>query len=166
MGRRLIALTDEDIALLKGLLGADPSKYTLHKKVVAKLDRSQRRITRSSAKGKGREFQVWVAQHVAGLLGVECSSRDDALVSYRPMSQSGVDVILRGEAREVFPFAIEAKAVKTLSLADAVEQAEANAEDDQFGVVAYRQTTQKPLVIFSWDTFERLVKRFILGQWL
>jgi hypothetical protein len=139
--------------------GSFSSKWDAVSKICSKFDRSQHRILNASAKGKGYSLQVWVCDKIAKLFGVKWSNSDDeSPVASRPMGQHGEDIILRGEIRRRFPFSVECKAVKELRLADAVKQAEANAAKGRFPAVVYRQTGTDPVVIFSWDTFERLVK--------
>ena len=169
MARRLVALTDEDITVVEGSLFSYMSDHRVEadviSRIIKKLNASQKRIAVSSAKGKGRTFQMFVCRWISELLGIPYKQSDDAcLIHSREMGQHGCDIILRGEARERFPFDIEAKAVKSLHLGDAVDQAESNAGEGRFGVVFYRQTTQKPLVIFSLGTFEKLCKRWLGGD--
>jgi hypothetical protein len=77
------------------------------------------------------------------------------------MGQHGCDVILRGEARDRFPWDVECKASKEIRIADAVKQAESNAGEGRYPVVVYRQTGSDPVVVMSWDVFEAVCKRFL-----
>lgn len=164
MARRLVSLTDSDIDVLYLLAGDGfcnrPEMSKEIAKVRDKLKGSQVQIKRASAKGKGRAFQQYICKWLSELLDVPYKQDDDdCLIHSREMGQHGTDIILRGTARERFPFDIEAKAAKSLSLQSAVEQADSNAAEGRFGAVFYRQTTQKPLVIFSLDTFTKLCGR-------
>jgi len=164
MARRIVSLTDEEIEFIKVLALEHPEEYSRVRKLVDKLNGSQQRITRASAKGKGRSFQQWVCRWVSELLGVPYVQSDDSCeIHSREMGQHGSDIVLRGEARKRFPFDIECKAVKGMSLQAAVDQAEANAADCRWGCVFYKQTNQKPLVIFSLETFGKVCKR-LLGR--
>jgi hypothetical protein len=108
------------------------------------------------------EFQRWVCDKVAGLLGVSWGSLDDeSPVASRPSGQHGCDIILRGEARRRFPWDLECKAMKELRIVDAVKQAESNAAEGRIPAVVYRQTGLDPVVIMSWDSFEVINKRFL-----
>jgi hypothetical protein len=108
------------------------------------------------------EFQSWVCNKVAGMLGVKwLNSDDESPVASRPSGQHGCDIILRGEARRRFPWDLECKAAKELRIVDAVKQAGVNAADGRLPAVAYRQTGMAPVVILSWDTFETLNKYFL-----
>ena len=76
----------------------------------------------SSCKAKGRRLQQWVAKEIGKLLGVEVVKDGD--IESRPMGQSGSDIILRGEARRLFPYGVECKNVENLSIWKALKQAE------------------------------------------
>jgi hypothetical protein len=118
------------------------------------MERSRKRITVASAKEKGRALQDKVASEIAALLGVPFSKEDDALVSSRPMGQHGTDIILRGKAREVFPFSVECKSTEQFSLADAWDQAVANKAGGQHPMVVYKhKNINEPVVIVGWGCF-------------
>jgi len=162
VAQRLVTLTDEDIELINKSFEKCPDLYSVGQKVKNKLSKSQRRITIASAKNKGREFQYFCAEWVSELLGIPYDQHnDDSEIQSRPMAQQGTDIVLRGKARELFPFDIEAKATKDLSIQDAVDQAEKNAGVGRFGIVFYRQTSQKPVVIMSLNVFADLYRRFM-----
>jgi hypothetical protein len=163
MARRLVTLTDEDILYIKKSMESQPAFWTVGKKIIAKLERSQTQIKTASAKQKGRSLQYFVCEKLSALLGIPWSQDDDAEISSRPMGQHGVDIILRGRARELAPFAFECKAVKALRFADAVEQADGNASGDQIGAVVYRAPSQQPVVILSWNSFEKVLGRYIIA---
>ena len=67
-----------------------------------------------SGKNKGKRFQNWIAQQISDLLGIPCEKDGD--IESRQMGMSGVDIILRGKAAELFPYSIEAKNQETFSL--------------------------------------------------
>jgi hypothetical protein len=159
---RLVSLTDDDINFLCYCLGNHPALYSHGKKIQNKLVKSQNRIKHASAKGKGRSFQYWVCEKVAALLDIPYNQQDDqCLIHSREMSQQGVDIVLRGQAYTRFPFDVECKALSTMDIVDAVKQADANADPERIGMVAFRQTNTEPVVIFSWKSFEKLYNRFI-----
>lgn len=76
----------------------------------------------SSCKAKGRRFQQWVAERIGKVLDIEVVKDGD--IESRPMGQSGSDIILRGEAKRLFPFGVECKNVESLSIWKALKQAE------------------------------------------
>ena len=162
---RLVTLTDEDIEIINRAFEGCPGMYTVSQKVKKKLLKSQQRIKLNSAKGKGRSFQYNISERISKLLDIPYDQQDDNCeIHSREMSQQGVDIILRGEARRLFPFSVECKAVTYLDIPSAVEQAEANAGEDQLGMVAFRQTNFEPVVIFSWRTFEKMFVKYIYGR--
>lgn len=75
----------------------------------------------SSAKAKGRRLQQWVANKIGKT--IDCEVEKDGDIESRPMGQSGSDVILRGVAKELFPFGVECKNVENLSIWKALDQA-------------------------------------------
>jgi hypothetical protein len=162
---RQVSLTDEDIQCIRAsLLGNGSLKWDSNKKVLDKLSRSQQRITVSSAKEKGRNLQYWVCTRISELLGIPYVQQDDScLIHSREMGQRGTDIALRGEARDRFPFDIEAKATKQFRIVDAVKQAEANTAAGRYGMVVHRPTGQQPVVVFSWDTFARMYQDVFIG---
>jgi hypothetical protein len=76
----------------------------------------------ASAKAKGRRFQQWVATQISKVTGIPVEKDGD--IESRPMGQSGSDIILRGKARDIFPFGVECKNVESLSIWKALKQSE------------------------------------------
>jgi len=159
---RLISLTDDDIKIINKAFSACPELYSATKKIQNKLDKSQKRITISSAKAKGREFQFWVCRKISELLNIPYNQQDDNCeIHSREMSQQGVDIVLRGQARSLFPFDIECKAMKSFDIHDAVQQADKNAGLGRIGMVAFRQTNKETVFIFSWESFVKMFNWFL-----
>lgn len=80
-------------------------------------------------KAKGRKLQQWVAKQISELLDIPWGK--DELIESRQMSQAGVDIILRGETKKLFPYSIECKSGTTISWMDAVRQARKNKKEGQ-----------------------------------
>jgi len=144
-------------ALLNNLpsyIGESPAYDSAKKKLV----RALKPIKTSSAKGKGRDLQQWICRRISQIIGVPYDQSDDqCLIHSREMGQSGVDIILRGEALLRFPFSIESKSTESLSLVDAIRQAQSNKVDSTDWIVVHkRKSFKKPVVILEWDVFERL----------
>jgi hypothetical protein len=129
-----------------------------------KLQKSQKRITVSSAKGKGRELQKWVCEKISNLIGIPYNQQDDDCeIHSREMGQSGVDVVLRGKARKLFPFDVECKSTEGLSLTATIRQAQDNEAPGRRWLIVHRcKVLRDPVVMLSWDSFARLFqgKRF------
>jgi hypothetical protein len=68
-------------------------------------------------KAKGMRGQIWIANELARLLGIEWNQADDdSPIAVRPSGQHGQDLILRGLVKKALPFAIEAKWAESLIL--------------------------------------------------
>jgi hypothetical protein len=145
-------------ALLNNLpsyIGESPA-YSSAKK---KLERALRPIKVRSAKGKGRELQKWICRKISELLGIPYDQSDDqCLIHSREMGQAGVDIVLRGEALQQFPFSIESKSTESFSLVDAIKQAQNNKVlGTDWLVIHKRKSFNEPVVIMAWSTFAMIV---------
>ena len=132
------------------------------KKIIGKLERAEKKIKTSSAKGKGRNLQYWVCERIAEMFGIKFVQSDDTcLVHSREMGQHGTDICLRGELYNKFPYDIECKAQESLSIPDWVRQARANTKKGRKWLVVFKKQTigGEPLVLMDWSTFEELNKK-------
>ena len=130
-------------------------------KIIKKLERAEKKIKVSSAKGKGRSLQYWVCEKIAGIFGFKfVQSNDECLVHSREMGQHGTDICLRGELYKKFPFDIECKAQESLNISDWVRQARENKKEDRDWLVIFKKQTigGEPLVVMEWNCFEKLFK--------
>lgn len=141
-------------------LAAVPATSDVDDKLFRKLARYNTPIKPASAKSKGRNFQKWVCQKLADLLGVNYEQgNDDCPIHSREMGVNGTDIAIRGELRKVFPFDVECKASETLSIPAWIEQAKANtAEGREMMLVFKKQSLNDVYVLMSWDSFENLWK--------
>lgn len=160
MANRWVCLSDAEIKAIKEYVNPE-GPYNYRKELlsaVKKLEDRQKRISISSAKGKGRALQQWVCQRIADLFGIEYNqSDDDCLIHAREMGQSGVDVILRGEVGKEFPFAIECKSTEQMSMLSFIQQAQANSKDGKEWMVVFKsRSIPSPVVIIGWDVLEKL----------
>lgn len=132
------------------------------KKIISKLERAEKKIKTSSAKGKGRGLQYWVCEKIANIFGIEFKQSDDeCLIHSREMGQHGTDIILRGEIGKKFPFDIECKACESLSILDWVRQARSNKKENRDWLLVFKKQTigHEPLVLMEWETFEKMIKK-------
>lgn len=114
----------------------------------------------SSAKKKGRELQKWVCQKIADIFGIYYDQQDDQCpIHSRESGQKGTDVIIRGELYNKFLFDIECKNVETLKLYKAIEQAQNNIGAVRDWLLIHKKNYSQPIVIMSWNAFERLFKK-------
>ena len=83
------------------------------------------------------------------------------------MGGSGVDVILRGEAKKLFPFAVENKRQEKKSIPFTwIEQAKANIGDFKTWLLFVKRSREKPIVIMDAEEFFKLYNECIqLGKY-
>ena len=108
----------------------------------------------SFCKAKGRKLQNWVCERISKLLGIPWGK--DELIASRPMGQSGVDVVLKGDALKMFPYSVECKNTEKWSVPSWVEQAKKNKKENTAWVVIAKRNRDSPIVIMSAKTFFRL----------
>lgn len=101
------------------------------RKLVKRLERSMAGIKPKSARQKGQQWQKECCKMIAEATGVPFDPADDLCkIRSRESSAPGVDIILSGEAAARFPWKVECKNAKTLSLPEWVRQAMANSGDE------------------------------------
>lgn len=133
----------------------ESQKNRVQEKLYKKLKRLSTPIKIQSAKSKGRNFQYEVCQMIADAFFFKYDQHDpDCLIHSNEMGQSGVDIILRGEARKRFPFSVECKNQESLKITEWVEQAQHNqAEGTQWAVVFKKKSLKNPLVLLDFKSF-------------
>ena len=137
--------------LLRILEELPESKDT--KRLIKKLNKELKPISVSSRKSKGREFQKFICDKISCKLKEPWGYEDEMSIQPRLMGQSGVDIVLRGRARQEFPFAIEAKNQENLSLWNTIEQAIKNQGDFQYWIVMHKKNGKTPIAILDLDDF-------------
>lgn len=161
MAKRTIALDTKEIEWLCDSLqdAIDAGDLpVMYKQVFNKLKNSLKTIKVRSAKAKGMSFQKDMAEVISGLTGIPVEK--DGLIESRGSGQHGTDIILRGEARELFPYSPECKNVSTLNLVDSIAQAKANMlEGTDWLLLHRRKTLKEDIAIMSVDAFVKLFKR-------
>ena len=136
-------------------------EISLCDKLIKKIERAERKIKTSSAKGKGRNLQYWVCERIAEMFGIKFVQSDDTcLVHSRTMGLNGTDVVLTGELVEKFPFAVECKACETLSIPEWIRQARNNEKENQNYLLVFKKQSigGQPVVLMDWSTFENIFK--------
>jgi len=104
-------------------------------------------------------LQKLTAQKISDITGIECGK--DCDIESRPMGQSGTDVILRGEAKKLFPFSVECKAQESWSIPAWIKQAQANEMVGTDWLLVAKRSREKPVIIMDMDTFFGLMKAVI-----
>lgn len=111
-------------------------------------------ISVASRKAKGRRLQKQIAECISKITGIP--AKKDGDIEPRPMGQSGRDVILRGEAKELFIFhGIECKNVEALNIWKALLQAE---EHGGKPIVFFKRNRSETYVALKADDFFDLYK--------
>lgn len=156
-----LVLKKDDIKLVLEMLGTS-GKYSALKK---KCERALKPIKTSSAKGKGRNLQHWVCERISEITGIPYNQQSDScLIHSREMGQAGVDIVLRGGADTMFPFAVECKSVENFSLYSSVDQAVKNERPQTYWLLVHKKKNRNPIAIMDWNTFQyfysMLLKKF------
>lgn len=132
-------------------------------KLTKRIERAKTPIKPRSAKNKGMEWQKEICGVISDVTGIEYDqSKDDCLIHSRESGLSGTDVILRGEAKEKFPFSIECKNCKSLSLPDWIRQANANSDNGNWLLFVKSPALEtKKVVVLSLDNFKSLYENLL-----
>lgn len=158
----------EIIYIIKNLTYVDStlSKKDPGQKIIKKLERLLKPIKISSRKQKGRNLQKWICQQIANFFHIKYDQQDDqCLIHSREMGQPGVDIILRGDIKNQFPFAIESKNSEQLNILQTIQQAKKNTDNKQDWIIVYKKKAlQKPIVIMDWNCFIGMNKKILKGK--
>ena len=112
----------------------------------------------SSCKAKGRKLQQYVAEQISNILNIPWGK--DELIRSRGMGQSGVDVVLVGEAKEKFAWSVECKNTQKLNLWDAIGQARDNQLDGTDWLLVVKKNHEVPVVVMDSMIFFKLWSRY------
>ena len=123
-------------------------------------------ITIASRKQKARWLQNWVCQWISTTLDIAWGYEDGKFIQPRIMGQSGTDVILRDEALNSFPFAIECKNSETWSIPDAIRQVKKNTKKpyQKWLLFMKRKEFKNPIVILDavlfFEIYDQLLENY------
>lgn len=127
------------------------------KRIRSKLS-NMRGIKPRSAKNKGLAWQKEVCGYLSAMLGIPYNQQDDGCpIHSRESGLSGCDIILRGEARERFDYAIECKAVESIHLAEWVQQAMRNTDENDWMLFIKNRRVGK-IVCMTVDALKKIYK--------
>jgi len=121
----------------------------------------KKRISIKSAKAKARKLQDWVAEQVSIITGIPWGK--DCDIEGRPMGQAGVDLILHGRAKELFPFSVEDRWQETWAIPQWIRDSKDNQAKGTDWLLFCKRSHDKPVVIMDAGVFFRLYKQ-ILGD--
>lgn len=158
MSNRWIQLSTEEIQRIKSILDFNIIEDI---PIYKKLDKVDKKIKVSSAKGKGRNLQYWICEKIAKLFNIQFNQQEEQCpIHSREMGQRGIDIILRGEIYKNFPFDIECKNTESFSLVSVIKQVKANTKENRHWMIVHkRKALSQPIVIIEWDAFEYLWER-------
>lgn len=130
--------------------------------LIKRIQKSMQAIKPRSAKNKGLEWQKEVCEIVSRITDIEYIQKSDVCeIHSRESGLNGVDVILRGKAREKFPYCIECKNCNSISLAEWVRQAENNCDnlDNWLLFIKSPILPSKKIVVMATSNFEKIMKQ-------
>jgi len=116
-------MTSEQWELIAQLRGI-PTPATDKKKEGFLNGLFKKKISVSSAKGKGRNLQQWLARKISEFTGLPWGKDEE--ISSREMGQSGPDIRMSSTARMMFPFTAECKSGDQWMLPNAIKQCQTN----------------------------------------
>ena len=117
---------------------------------------SQKRHRRNTS--KARWLQNWVAEKISYFTGIPWGQ--DELIEARRMGHSGVDVVLRGKALELFPFSIECGSGQKINWLNKLRQARKNRKKGTHWLVFMKRAEfRNPVVMMDADVFFELLER-------
>lgn len=152
--------TSERLFLIKVLSKCPEAKAA---KLVKRIERSLKKIKPRSAKNKGSSWEKECCEMISRVTDVPYVQSDDNCdIHAREMGLNGVDCIVRGKARELFPFDVECKNCTKLSIPDWVKQAESNCTelDNWLLLIKSQILPMKKIVVLSFSRFEELMKKY------
>jgi hypothetical protein len=118
---------------------------------------TKQRIKIRSAKAKGRNLQKWTCNQIAKAINVKTGK--DLDIDSRPLGQSGCDIILRGKAKNCFPFSIECKFQEKWSIHNWIKQAKSNQKPNTSWLLVIKKSKQNPVVIIDAIEFFELFSK-------
>ncbi|MCQ2086627.1 MAG: hypothetical protein MJZ37_00925 [Bacilli bacterium] len=156
---------EESDFILKRLSGNYSTKTELNlaDKLYRRIERAKTPIKPRSAKNKGMEWQKEICSFISGLIGIEYDQKsDDCLIHSRESGLSGTDVVLRGKAKELFPYSVECKNCKSISLPEWIRQADSNSDNGNWILFVKSPLLEsKKVVIMPMESFEKLFQKSI-----
>ena len=108
----------------------------------------------SSAKAKGRRFQQWVRDKLL----LAFPQFTDADISSTSMGASGMDVLLSSAARQLIPWAIEAKNQEKINIWSAWKQTESNIAPGLEPVLFFTRNKSPELAVVRAEYLIGLIK--------
>ena len=155
----ILTLSNDEKKHIIRLLQNEDTKAS--QKLVKRIEKSMQKIKPRSAKNKGMEWQKEVCAIISQITGIEYNQQDDnCLIHSRESGLNGVDVILRGEAKNKFPFCVECKNENKISLPEWTRQAENNCDDLNNWILFVKSPVlpARKVVVIPLDRFIGIMK--------
>lgn len=111
----------------------------------------KKRITVSSAKAKGRNAQQWVAKKIGELLNLPWGY--DEQIAPREMGQSGTDIRLVADAKDLFPWSIEIKNCESWNVPAFIRQAKENQLPGTDWLVVMKKNNHEYVTVLDAEVF-------------
>jgi len=112
--------------------------------------------TTKSRKAKARALQNAVAEDLRAAF----PALGTADIHPAIMGCSGIDICLSSRARDLFPFAVEAKNQEALNIWQAIEQAETNAEKERLTpLMVFKRNRTDTYAVMRWSDLLPLLVR-------
>lgn len=121
------------------------------------------KIKPRSAKNKGKRLQNWVAHRISEMLDIPVEKDGD--IESRQMGMSGVDVVLRGKAQELFPFNIECKNCETWSIPKWIRQAKENQKEGLDWLLFCKKNNHEEIVVMDAERFFKLYNEYLINDY-
>jgi len=116
-------------------------------------------ISVAARKNKGRKLQYWVCKKISELLNISWNQDDDnSLIQSRLGGQSGVDIILRNEIQQQFPFSVECKWQETWAIHAWIRQAITNQKEGTDWLIVAKRNKEKEVIIIDAERFFELLR--------
>ena len=118
-------------------------------------------ISISSRKGKARGLQQWVCKKISCL--IEKPWGKDEQIASREMGQTGPDVRLVADAKDLFPWSVECKRQESWSVHSWVKQAKENQMSGTDWLLIAKSNREDAVVILDAGVFFDIL-RLIRGS--
>lgn len=116
-----------------------------------------------SKKNKGRRLQNLVAKHFRDhYTSVPGDDRKPSDIKPAIMGEQGKDIKFYGYASDLYPYAIECKNQERVNIWASLEQAEANADQDEVPLLFFKRNGSKVYVAMDMRDFFLLTHGWVI----